>query len=122
MNIENQNPVTGLHILGELQTDQKQKLENPREIQAFLIGLVAKYNLTELNTFFYRFENGGYTGVTALAESHVAMHSWPELNYLTLDVYLCNHTRNNTQTCRLIFDEIIEFFHPIHLTKRVIER
>ena len=35
-------------------------------------------------------QRGGVTGVVLLAESHVAIHTWPELGNVTLDIYVCN--------------------------------
>ena len=66
-------------------------------------------------------ENGGFTLVMCLAESHIALHTWPELNCLTLDVYLCNYTQNNTEKCESIFQEILSYFEPeTHNTTRLL--
>ena len=32
---------------------------------------------------------GGITGMVLLAESHLAVHTWPELGAVTLDAYVC---------------------------------
>ena len=39
----------------------------------------------------YKFEGGGQgvTGFVLLAQSHAAFHSYPEWNYIALDVYTC---------------------------------
>lgn len=34
-------------------------------------------------------ENGGISGVAVLAESHITVHSWPELDYCAMDVFMC---------------------------------
>ncbi len=34
-------------------------------------------------------ENSGVTGVAILAESHITIHTWPEINYIALDVFMC---------------------------------
>jgi S-adenosylmethionine/arginine decarboxylase-like enzyme len=42
-----------------------------------------------------------------LAESHVAVHTWPELAAVTLDVYVCNlQTDNSARAERLL--ELLE--------------
>ena len=43
-----------------------------------------------------RADAGGVTGVVLLAESHLAVHTWPELSAVTLDVYVCNFGGDNT--------------------------
>jgi S-adenosylmethionine decarboxylase len=50
-----------------------------------------------VGALFHRFdEGGGVTGVVLLAESHLAVHTWPELAAVTLDVYVCNFGRDNS--------------------------
>jgi S-adenosylmethionine decarboxylase len=34
-------------------------------------------------------QNGGISGVAVLAESHISIHTWPELGYAALDVFMC---------------------------------
>ena len=38
---------------------------------------------------------GGVTGTILLAESHLAIHTWPETGNVTLDVYVCNFSDDN---------------------------
>jgi S-adenosylmethionine decarboxylase len=38
----------------------------------------------------------GVTGVVLLAESHLAVHTWPELGAVTIDVYVCNFGQDNS--------------------------
>jgi len=33
--------------------------------------------------------NAGITGVAILAESHISIHTWPEIGYVALDVFVC---------------------------------
>ena len=34
-------------------------------------------------------EGAGITGVAILAESHISIHTWPEIDYVALDVFVC---------------------------------
>lgn len=36
-------------------------------------------------------EDWGISGFVMIAESHISVHTYPEKNYLTADVYSCNH-------------------------------
>ena len=38
----------------------------------------------------YEGQPGGVTGTVLLAESHLAIHTWPETGSVTIDVYVCN--------------------------------
>jgi spermidine synthase len=44
----------------------------------------------------YNGQPGGVTGMLLLAESHLAVHTWPERRAVTLDVYVCNFTTDNS--------------------------
>ena len=45
---------------------------------------------TLLEVKLHQFGNGGgITGIALLAESHISIHTWPEINYAALDVFVC---------------------------------
>ena len=49
----------------------------------------------------------GITGVVLLAESHLAVHTWPELEAATLDVYVCNLGADNSARAEALLDALI---------------
>jgi spermidine synthase len=55
---------------------------------------------------------GGITGAVLLAESHLAIHTWPERRGVTLDVYVCNFTADNEARARQLFDRLLLSFRP----------
>ncbi len=55
---------------------------------------------------------GGITGTILLAESHLAIHTWPESRGVTLDVYVCNFTEDNTAKAEQLFDALTVAFRP----------
>jgi spermidine synthase len=57
-------------------------------------------------------EPGGITGAVLLAESHLAIHTWPERRGVTLDVYVCNFTCDNESKARQLFDTLMLAFRP----------
>ena len=34
-------------------------------------------------------ENSGLTGVVILAESHMTIHTWPEMDFCAIDIFMC---------------------------------
>ncbi len=115
--------VSGLHIVGEIHTDQLSLLVNPELVKDKISEIIKKHQFKELHAFYYSFPNeGGYTGANVLSESHICMHTWPEYNYLTLDVFICNYTKDNTEGTRKVFAEIVELFNPTEVNKREINR
>jgi len=55
---------------------------------------------------------GGVTGAVLLAESHLAVHTWPERLAVTLDVYVCNFSTDNSARARQVLALLIEAFAP----------
>ena len=44
---------------------------------------------------FHQFAPAGVTGVVLLAESHLSVHTWPELRFAAVDVYVCDFNHAN---------------------------
>ena len=44
---------------------------------------------TIVNSVFHLFNPHGISGVVVIAESHLAIHTWPEFNYAAVDVFTC---------------------------------
>ncbi len=124
MNIIIREPTTGLHIVGQIKTNlANRRLTSEKAFKLFLSDLIKKYELRELGSFYYKFgETGGFTGIVCLVESHVAIHTWPELKYLTLDVFLCNYSKNNEGVCRSLFSNICKYFNASSVNKMEILR
>src|SRR5882672_2843065 len=68
------------------------------------------------------FEGSGFTGAVVLAESHLAIHTWPEKQGLTLDVYVCNYSADNSAKARQLFDTIVGYFQPTEVARQEIDR
>ncbi|WAC74661.1 S-adenosylmethionine decarboxylase [Roseateles sp. SL47] len=74
--------------------------------------------LTVVGDHWHRFPDGpqgqlgGLTGMLLLAESHVALHTWPELGAVTLDVYVCNYGADNSLKARSLMSALVALFRP----------
>ncbi len=45
---------------------------------------------TILHSHYHHFGDGeGVSGVTVLAESHITIHTWPEVGYAAIDIFMC---------------------------------
>lgn len=104
----NYNP--GLHILAEIRTEAASKMKHSDPIRLFFDQKIAEYGLHKLGEVYHEFENGGYTGVVCLTESHIAVHTWPEFGVITFDVFLSNFRKENDETARKIFRDTLLFF------------
>ena len=65
---------------------------------------------------FHQFAPQGVTGTVLLAESHLAIHTWPEEKFVTLDVYVCNYMEDNTQKALKLYSTLKAYFKPAQET------
>jgi spermidine synthase/S-adenosylmethionine decarboxylase len=82
--------------------------------------------LTPVGQLFHQFgsadEPAGATGAVVLAESHLAIHTWPELRAVTLDLYVCNFSQDNSAAARAACERLIAAFLPGRLVRQELAR
>ncbi len=78
----------GRHVLIEL-WECNPLINQPESVQSAICQGVREIGATLLNIYVHQFSPQGVTGVATLAESHLALHSWPEHGYLAADVFTC---------------------------------
>jgi S-adenosylmethionine decarboxylase len=101
-----------VHLLGELFScphDAKLML-HAETLREQCMRLVRDSELTIVGDCFYQFPGAGVTGTVILAESHLAIHTWPESGYVSLDVFVCNYTSSNRPKAIKLFDSLCELF------------
>jgi len=69
-------------------------LNSPEIVERALLDIVEALNLTLLSLNVHPFSPIGVTGVAIVSESHVVIHTWPELGYAAVDVFTCGEQRN----------------------------
>lgn len=74
-------------------------------------AIVEGADCTPLAFTGHDFEGGGMSLCWVLAESHVAVHSWPEVNRtVLLELSVCDHLRPNRERARALADGLVELF------------
>lgn len=65
---------------------------------------------------------GGITATVLLAESHLCVHTWPEKNAVTLDVYVCNFGGDHSEKARTLMASLMQLFAPGKVAVNSLER
>lgn len=100
----------------------------PEALRAACLQAVAQVGLQAVGERFHGFEpaqghqTAGVTGVVLLAESHLAVHTWPELGVVTLDVFVCNLLSDNAERARWLLDQLVAGFEPQQQARQAIRR
>lgn len=66
------------------------KINSKEFIENVLVTAAEKMNLTVVETTIHSFSPIGISGVIVIKESHLAIHTWPEHQYVALDFFTCN--------------------------------
>ena len=61
---------------------------------------------TIIGKIFHQFSPYGVTGVVAIAESHLCIHTWPEHSYAAVDIFTCGAAFNPTEAARIIVEAL----------------
>ena len=101
----------------------------PATLRSTCLAAVASAGLTPVGELFHRYATtnagasaAGITGVVLLAESHVAVHTWPELGVATLDVYVCNVGADNSRRAETLLAALVAAFAPQSVERHALQR
>jgi S-adenosylmethionine decarboxylase proenzyme len=79
----------GRQILVEYYDCNQEKLNDVDFIESAFIEATKASKATIITHNFHKFSPYGVSGVIVIAESHVAIHTWPEYNYAAVDIFTC---------------------------------
>jgi S-adenosylmethionine decarboxylase len=91
----------GVHLIVDLHGAKG--LDDIDLIEATLRRCVDAAGATLLHIHLHHFQPNGVSGVAVLAESHISIHTWPDLGYAALDVFMCG--KANPDACIEILRE-----------------
>ncbi|MBF8299439.1 MAG: S-adenosylmethionine decarboxylase [Dehalococcoidia bacterium] len=92
----------GTHLLVELRKADPKKLDDLDFIRQSLISAAHEIGVTILGDTFHRFSPQGVTGIVAIAESHISIHTWPEYCYAAVDIFTCGESFKPEKAAELL--------------------
>ncbi|WP_377159871.1 S-adenosylmethionine decarboxylase family protein [Roseateles sp. UC29_93] len=121
--------MNGLHLTADLAGCANEDLLTDGSGLARAIRAAAEgAGLSVVGEHWHRFPDapdgqpGGITGMLLLAESHVALHTWPEIASVTLDVYVCNYGGDNSAKARALMATMVALFAPADAREHTLVR
>ena len=116
--------MNGLHILAEFHdcAGDRRLLQEADALAALCRRACVEAGLDVVAAAFHQFPDAGATGALVLAESHLAVHTWPELDAVTLDLYVCNHSRDNRAAAEAAFTALQLAFQAQRTVRRDVMR
>jgi len=88
---------SGKHMICDICNIENIELLNSKELLKELLKYICnKYHFEILGELDYSFEPQGCTILFLLSESHISIHTFPEKNHISFDIYTCRkYTTNN---------------------------
>ncbi len=84
----------GKHILAEMYDCNNDLLDNTKFIEKVMLKAAELSLATIISSSFHKFSPHGVSGVVVIAESHMAIHTWPEYGFVAIDLFTCGDTVN----------------------------
>jgi S-adenosylmethionine decarboxylase proenzyme len=89
---------SGKHLICDLKEIKNQELLNSMDgLKELMIEICKKNEFQILDTIEYKFEPIGCTILFLLSESHMSIHTFPEKNHISFDLYTCRQYKDNEQ-------------------------
>lgn len=79
----------GQHVLAEFFECDPNILNNVNMVEKLMIEAALECGATIVQKCFHMFNPYGVSGVVIISESHLAIHTWPELGYAAVDLFTC---------------------------------
>lgn len=90
-----------------------------------LQSVVGQVGLTMVGELAFTFQPQGVSAIALLAESHVALHFWPEKGKVTIDIHVCDFEQGNQTkaeqlaqllSLRIAGESSVEHWHCLSIT------
>jgi len=79
----------GRHLIVEMWGVDPGLLDDEARLRELLVEAARHAGGKIIGVLFHKFEPQGVTGVVAIAESHISIHTWPEFGYAAMDIFTC---------------------------------
>jgi len=109
--------VVGYHSIYDVHNCKKGTLDFIDQVKPIMKEIVATVQITVVDSSFKQFEPIGVTGIYLLEESHLSIHTWPELDFAAIDIFSCS-----TLDVKEIKKTISTYFGTSDITLHHLER
>lgn len=92
----------GTQLLLDLKNCDRQRLNDLGFIRNALLSAAEEVGATVMSESFHQFSPQGVTGIVAIAESHLSIHTWPEYGYAAVDIFTCGDSFEPAKAAALI--------------------
>ncbi|ADM28024.1 arginine decarboxylase [Ignisphaera aggregans DSM 17230] len=112
--------VIGKHVYGNLYDIEPQIAGNESKLREIVIEAAKLANMTlyDIKSWSFGGRKGGVSVIALVLESHIAVHTWIEYSYATVDVYTCGEYSDPWKA----FEYIVSNLKPKYYTVNYADR
>jgi len=92
----------GRHVLAEIYGCNFDVLNDINKVEEIMVNAALEAGAEVREVVFHKFSPQGVSGVVVISESHLAIHTWPELGYAAVDVFTCGDKVNPWDACNFL--------------------
>lgn len=108
----------GRHVLAEIYGCSFDILNDREQVETIMVNAALEAGAEVREVVFHKFSPQGVSGVVVISESHLAIHTWPELGYAAVDVFTCGDRVNPWDACNYVTEQ----FNAGHMTATEMKR
>lgn len=108
----------GRHVLAEMYGCEYDILNDIAKVEKIMVNAALEAGAEIREFVFHKFSPQGVSGVVVISESHLAIHTWPELGYAAVDVFTCGDKVDPWDACNYLTEQ----FCAKHLTAKEAKR
>lgn len=108
----------GRHVLAEMYGCEFEILNDLKKVEENMVKAALEAGAEVREFVFHKFSPQGVSGVVVISESHLAIHTWPELGYAAVDVFTCGDNVDPWDACNYLVNE----FKAVHMTATEVKR
>lgn len=95
----------GRHVLAEIYGCDFDILNDIKKVEEIMVNAALEAGAEVREFVFHKFSPQGVSGVVVISESHLAIHTWPELGYAAVDVFTCGERVNPWDACKYLTEK-----------------
>ncbi len=117
-NLSGEHSPHGVHIAMECGGCTQGLLDDAELLKSTMIACAKEAGATVVDSLIHSYNPKGLSGVVVISESHVAVHTWPEIGYASFDIYTCGER----DLAEEIAQRLETAFKPEAVTRKMLER
>ena len=98
--------VVGIHLMLELKECNRELLDDLSYIKESLTRAAEEVGAHIVGESFHAFRPRGVTGILAIAESHMCIHTWPEHGYAAADIFTCGTSFEPRRAAQILIERL----------------